>query len=116
MKNKKIKTKFGKKDIKRINTAFYNKVEEYSKLTLNELKALYPTLGGAYKEACIQVAEVKLRELREANFKELTYNENNVQETTEDVEIIEILDEISKFPSVPGADGAVNSMKDELPS
>lgn len=64
--------KLSKSDKQRIVDSFNKKIEEYSELRLDELKALYPSLGGAYKEACIQVAEVKLRELRESNFKELT--------------------------------------------
>lgn len=75
--------KLSKGDQQRIINSFNNKIEEYSKLTLDELKALYPTLGGAYKEACIQVSSVKLRELREANLQEL------VQDKIEEAVIIE---------------------------
>ena len=65
-----IKTKFGKKDIKRINTAFYNKVEEYSKLSLDELKELYPTLGGSYKTACFEVIADKLQQEKQLKLNE----------------------------------------------
>lgn len=64
--------KLSNADKQRIIDSFNNKIEEYSKLTLDELKALYPSLGGAYKEACIQVSDIKLRELRETNLQELT--------------------------------------------
>lgn len=54
--------KLTKGDNKRIVNAYYNKVQEYSKLTLEELKELFPKLGGSYKLACIHVTEQKLKD------------------------------------------------------
>lgn len=68
---------------KRIET-FNNKIEEYSKLSLKELKELYPGLRGSYKMACEVVTEQKLnRELEiltEANSKELTQEFKQIKE------------------------------------
>lgn len=70
----------------RIQNAFNAKCKEYNELTLDQLKELFPTLGGSYKRACIEVANVKLRELREANLKELI---DSNQSSIEEVQIIE---------------------------
>lgn len=81
-----IKTKFTKKDIRRINTAFYNKVEEYSKLTLEELKELFPTLGGSYREACLNVVQQKLQEEKKLKLQEAI---DDVKSNIEEAVIIE---------------------------
>lgn len=73
-------------DKQRIIDSFNNKIEEYNKLTLDELKSLYPTLGGAYKEACIQISSAKLRELREVNLKELIDSNKNAIEEAQIIE------------------------------
>jgi hypothetical protein len=70
MRNKNIKARYTKGDISRINNAFYNKVEEYSKLSLDELKELYPILGGTYRIACLEVIEQKLQKQKENNLNE----------------------------------------------
>lgn len=80
-----IKTKHTKRDISIINKAFYNKVEEYSKLSLDELKELFPTLGGTYRIACLHVTEQKLQEQKEANLKEAIDEIKQIQ----DAEIID---------------------------
>lgn len=69
MSKNKIKTQYTKADIAKINKAFDTKVEEYSKLSLEELKELYPTLGGSYKIACLEVTKEKLQELKQQNLK-----------------------------------------------
>lgn len=88
-----IKTKFTKNDIKRINTAFYNKVEEYSKLSLDELKELYPSLGGSYREACLSVVQQKLQEEKKIKLQEAI---DDVKSNIEDAEIIEETVETNK--------------------
>lgn len=68
---------------KRIET-FNNKIEEYSKLSLKELKELYPSLRGSYKMACEVVTEQKLNTeleiLTETNSKELTQESKPIKE------------------------------------
>jgi len=64
------RNKLTKKDQVTIINAYKNKIDEYSKMSLEELKDLYPKLGGAYKAACIHVTEQKLRELAQSNLKE----------------------------------------------
>jgi hypothetical protein len=49
---------------RRINT-FNNKCEEYDKLSLQELKDLYPSLSGSYKFACETIVQRKLDKERE---------------------------------------------------
>ena len=76
--------KLSKKNVfKRVGT-FNNKLEEYSKLSLAELKALYPSLRGSYKMACETIVEQKLNTeleiLTEANSKELTKEDKPVKE------------------------------------
>jgi hypothetical protein len=46
------------------NEAFENKVAEYEKMSLDELKELYNNkkLGGSYKKALLFVTETKLQE------------------------------------------------------
>lgn len=70
MKKQRLKSGYTKADIQRINNAFYNKVDEYSKLSLDELKELYPTLGGSYKTACFEVIADKLQQEKQAKLNE----------------------------------------------
>lgn len=76
-----IKTKYTKADIAKINNAYFTKVEEYSKLSLEELKELYPKLGGSYKIACLEVTNKKLQELKQENLKQAIDDvKNNIEE------------------------------------
>lgn len=78
---KKSKTKYSKQDVALINAAYDKKVEEYSKLSLDELKELYPTLGGTYKIACLEVTNTKLQELKQKNLTEAINDvKNNIEE------------------------------------
>jgi len=81
-----IKTKFTKQDIRKINKAFYDKIEEYSKLSLDELKELYPSLGGSYKEACLSVVQQKLQEEKKLKLQEAI---DDVKSNIEEAVIIE---------------------------
>jgi len=65
-----VKARYTKDDIARINNAFYKKVDEYSKLSLDELKELYPILGGSYRVACLEVVKDKLQQEKEAKLNE----------------------------------------------
>lgn len=65
-----VKARYTKDDITRINNAFYKKVDEYSKLSLEELKELYPILGGSYRTACLEVVKDKLQQEKEAKLNE----------------------------------------------
>ena len=56
-----VQQKLTKRDKTNIYAAFDKKVEEYSNKTLEELKELYPILGGTYREACLFVVERKLQ-------------------------------------------------------
>jgi len=81
MSKNKIKTKYTKADIATINKAYFTKVEEYSKLSLEELKELYPSLGGTYKIACLEVTNKKLQELKQKNLTEAINDiKNNIEE------------------------------------
>lgn len=81
MSKNKIKTQYTKADIAKIKNAYYTKVEEYSKLSLEELKELYPSLGGTYKIACLEVTNTKLQELKEKNLTEAINDvKNNIEE------------------------------------
>jgi hypothetical protein len=75
--------KLPKKQINKRIIAFNTKVEEYNKLSLEELKELYPTLKGAYKFACEEVTMNKLNREREIyseiSSKELE-NKDNIKE------------------------------------
>lgn len=63
-------------DIKNINNAYLNKIEEYNKMTLEELKELFNTkrIGGTYKKALINVVNTKLQEQKDQTIK------NNIEE------------------------------------
>ena len=52
-----------KADVARRVEAYHKKVEEYSAKTLDELKALDPTLKGVYKKACEYSMLIKQREI-----------------------------------------------------
>jgi len=81
MSKNKIKTQYTKADIAKINNAYFTKVEEYSKLSLEELKELYPSLGGSYKIACLEVTNKKLQELKQKNLTEAINDvKNNIEE------------------------------------
>lgn len=81
MSKNKIKTQYTKADIAKIKQAYHTKVEEYSKLSLEELRDLYPTLGGTYKIACLEVTNKKLQELKQKNLTEAINDaKNNIEE------------------------------------
>ena len=81
MSKNKIKTQCTKADIAKIKQAYFTKVEEYSKLSLEELRDLYPTLGGTYKIACLEVTNTKLQELKQKNLTEAVNDvKNNIEE------------------------------------
>lgn len=81
MSKNKIKTKYTKADIAKIKQAYHTKVEEYSKLSLEELKELYPSLGGTYAAVCLEVTHQKLNELKQKNFTEAINDvKNNIEE------------------------------------
>lgn len=83
--------KITKKHAEKVQTAFYTKYEEYSKLTLEELRELYNHKdkkirpGGIYKRALLAVTNEKLRQLREEKLKEqLEENPKQTEEKTEE--------------------------------
>lgn len=77
--------KMSKKDKISIQNAYYKKIEEYSKLTLEEIEELYPKLGGTYKIACNHVINQKLTDLRhELQDKE---NTTNLETVIDEIEI-----------------------------
>lgn len=65
-----MKNKLTKKDQATKVQSYIKKVDEYSKMSLEELKDLYPKLGGTYRMACLHVTDKKLKELAENNLKE----------------------------------------------
>lgn len=67
-----MKNKLTRKDQVTIIQAYTKKVEEYSQMSLEELKELFPKLGGSYREACLHVTNKKLKELAQNNLKEIT--------------------------------------------
>lgn len=69
------KTKFTKGDMTRIGQAYYKKLDEYSKLTLEQLKELLPTLGGTYRYVCDNMIKQKEMEIRLEKFKESESNQ-----------------------------------------
>jgi hypothetical protein len=62
-----------RRDLVNIYEAFNRKVEEYSKMDLDTLKALYPSLRGTYREACIEVVAEKLAEQRAKDMEEIDH-------------------------------------------
>lgn len=70
--------KLTKKDIININNAFDRKLDEYSKLTLDELKEIYPKLKGTYRLACIEVTKIKLLEERNKKIEQLNVENNEL--------------------------------------
>jgi hypothetical protein len=58
-------SKLPKADVQRRVDAYNRKLEEYDKLSLDELKELYPTLKGSYKMACEMVTMQKMNAARE---------------------------------------------------
>ena len=65
--------KLTKKDKQNITNAYNKKIEEYYKLTLDELKEIFNTqkLSSTYREALIRVVNSKMYELKESKIKEL---------------------------------------------
>ncbi len=63
-----------KKDKQRKLEAYYKKVDEYNKLSLDELKEVFNNTkpGGVYLQALVDVTEHKLNELRANRMKETT--------------------------------------------
>ncbi len=53
--------KLTKKDQVTIINAYNKKIEEYGQMSLEELKSIYPKLGGTYKYACEIVVQRKLQ-------------------------------------------------------
>ena len=49
-----------KADVSKRIEAYNKKVEEYSAKTIEELKEMYPILGGSYREACAQAINHKV--------------------------------------------------------
>lgn len=90
---KKSKTKYSKQDVALINAAYDKKVEEYSKLSLDELKELFPSLGGSYRIACINVTQTKLREQAKINAEEAMNATNN---SIEEAVIVESITETNE--------------------
>lgn len=74
--------KLSKKDIERKTEAFKKKVDEYDKMSLEELKTLFETdkPGGIYKEALIRVVDYKLQQEKVQRVKELTDTTRPVEE------------------------------------
>lgn len=83
--------KITRKHAVKLEQAFYTKFDEYSKMTLEELKTLYNHSdkklrpGGIYRRALIAVTENKLREERQAKLNEVT-GENIPEVQTVEVE------------------------------
>lgn len=95
--------KLPKKDIQNRINAYNRKIEEYDKLSLEELKTLYPTLRGVYREACINVTNMKLDKAREL----LTQDVEKSKESINDLDL-NTIDEAEEEPdnmktSVAGA-------------
>lgn len=80
---KKIRNKLKQSDITKINNAYHDKVAEYEQLSLDEMKALYPSLGGTYKTA---LEHVVIKKLQEEKTKNLTEAINDIK--VEDAVII----------------------------
>lgn len=79
------KRKYTKNDISNIQSAYNKKIDEYSKLSLDELKELYPRLGGTYRKACIEVVKIKLDEAKYAKLEEVIKdNKENIKQNEEE--------------------------------
>ncbi len=53
-------SKLPKADVQRRVEAYNKKLQEYDKLSLVQLLELYPTLGGSYRGACIEITRQKI--------------------------------------------------------
>lgn len=82
----KTNKKFTKQDMTNIGQAYYKKLEEYSKLTLEQLQELLPTLGGTYRYVCEGMIRQKQTELRIESMKQ---NEEFVENTIEEAQVIQ---------------------------
>ena len=77
-----------KKQLEASREAFLRKIEEYSKLSLEELKTLYngsedkKPVGGTYKQALIEVTKHKLQEEKEKTLK-IAVNDINEERAIE---------------------------------
>ena len=79
--------KLSKEDVGRRLDAFNRKKEEYNNLSLEELKTLYPTLRGAYRYACEQIAMEKLNKEREILAETSSKELNEPKEETNKLEL-----------------------------
>lgn len=95
--------KVGKKHLKKAQDAYFKKLEEYSKLSLEELKAKYAPndkilLGGIHRTALLAVVEDKQRLERERKLAEATNElgtklDKVIEETTSKVPETKIIGE-----------------------
>lgn len=72
--------KYTKQDMINIGNAYYKKLEEYSKLTLEQLQELLPTLGGTYRNVCENMIRQKQTEARIENAGDAIVNNSNTEE------------------------------------
>ena len=92
--------KLTKKDQVTIINAYTKKCDEYSKMSLQELKDLYPTLGGSYKQACIQVVQRKLQTEKKLKLEEAINDaKSNIQENQTSLEAEIVTDNIESNES-----------------
>lgn len=69
---KKQRNKIKQSDITNITNSYIKKIEEFNKLSLDELKELYQTqkIGGIYKKALFDVVNTKLQAVKEESIKD----------------------------------------------
>ncbi len=71
-----INKKLTKADAIKMRNAYQEKLQEYNKMSLEELKALFNSkrLGGAYRAALIEVVKYKLQQEMVTKAKEIEKN------------------------------------------